>query len=77
MGLTEHHDVIEAFPPDGSDQPLGVGRTKGPVAVAQHATRWIVGTQWSTASPHALEIEPGRAVTQRPWSSMRSRSCAG
>ena len=26
------------------------------------ATLWIVGPQYSAASPHALDIEPGRAV---------------
>ena len=26
------------------------------------ATLWIVGPQWSADKPHALDIEPGRAV---------------
>ena len=26
------------------------------------ATLWVVGPQWSAAAPHALDIEPGRAV---------------
>ena len=27
------------------------------------ATLWIVGAQWSAAAPHALDIEPNRAVS--------------
>jgi hypothetical protein len=42
--------------------PFGKGRHTVWGIRVYDATLWIVGPQWSADAPHALEIEPGRAV---------------
>jgi len=42
--------------------PFGKGRHSWWGIRMYDATLWIVGPQWSAAKPHALDIEPGRAV---------------
>ena len=42
--------------------PFGKGRHTWWGVRMYDATLWIVGPQWSAAVPHALDIEPGRAV---------------
>ncbi len=42
--------------------PFGKGRQSWMGIRMYDATLWIVGSQWSAAAPHALDIEPGRAV---------------
>jgi hypothetical protein len=42
--------------------PFGKGRHSWWGVRMYDATLWIVGPQWSAAAPHALDIEPGRAV---------------
>ena len=42
--------------------PFGKGRHTLWGVRVYDATLWIVGPQYSAASPHALDIEPGRAV---------------
>ena len=42
--------------------PLGRGRHSWLGIRMYDATLWNVGPQWSAAVPHALDIEPGRAV---------------
>ena len=42
--------------------PLGRGRHSWLGIRMYDATLWNVGPQWSAAAPHALDIEPGRAV---------------
>src|ERR1700721_2484625 len=42
--------------------PFGKGRHSWWGIRMYDATLWIVGPQWSTAVPHALDIEPGRGV---------------
>lgn len=42
--------------------PFGKGRHTYWGIRVYDATLWIVGPQWSAATPHALDIEPGRAV---------------
>ncbi len=42
--------------------PFGGGRHTWWGVRMYDATLWIVGTQWSAAAPHALDIEPGRDV---------------
>src|ERR1700722_20080459 len=42
--------------------PFGKGRHSWWGIRMYDATLWIVGPQWSAAAPHALDIEPGRAV---------------
>ena len=42
--------------------PFGKGRHTLWSIRLYDATLWIVGRNWSPAAPHALEIEPGRAV---------------
>jgi hypothetical protein len=42
--------------------PFGKGRHSYWGIRMYDATLWIVGSQWSAAAPHALDIEPGRAV---------------
>jgi hypothetical protein len=42
--------------------PLGKGRHSWWGIQMYDATLWIVGPQWSAAGPHALDLEPGRAV---------------
>src|SRR5580704_9305114 len=42
--------------------PFGKGRHSWWGVRMYDATLWIVGPQWSAAVPHALDIEPGRAV---------------
>src|SRR5216684_5461921 len=43
-------------------QPFGKGRHTWWGIRMYDATLWIVGPQYSAAAPHALDIEPGRAV---------------
>jgi len=42
--------------------PFGKGRHTWWGIRMYDATLWIVGPRWSAAAPHALDIEPGRAV---------------
>jgi Chalcone isomerase-like len=42
--------------------PFGKGRHTVWGIKVYDATLWIVGLRWSTDAPHALDIEPGRAV---------------
>ncbi len=42
--------------------PFGKGRHLWWGIQMYDATLWIPGPQWSPAAPHALDIEPGRAV---------------
>jgi Chalcone isomerase-like len=42
--------------------PFGKGRHSWWGVRMYDATLWIVGPHWSAAAPHALDIEPGRAV---------------
>jgi Chalcone isomerase-like len=42
--------------------PFGKGRHSWWGVRMYDATLWIVGPRWSAAAPHALDIEPGRAV---------------
>jgi hypothetical protein len=42
--------------------PFGRGRHSWWGVRMYDATLWIVGPQWSATAPHALDIEPGRAV---------------
>jgi hypothetical protein len=42
--------------------PFGKGRHSLWGIKVYEATLWIVGPQWSDAKPHALDIEPNRAV---------------
>jgi chalcone isomerase-like protein len=42
--------------------PFGKGRHTLWGIRMYDATLWIVGPQWSPAAPHALDLEPGRAV---------------
>ncbi|MFZ0680445.1 MAG: hypothetical protein WAN07_22320 [Candidatus Binatus sp.] len=42
--------------------PFGKGRHTWWGVRMYDATLWIVGPQWSATAPHALDIEPGRAV---------------
>jgi hypothetical protein len=42
--------------------PFGKGRHSWWGIRMYDATLWIVGPQWSAAAPHAIDIEPGRAV---------------
>ena len=42
--------------------PFGKGRHTLWSIRVYDATLWIVGPNWSAAAPHALDIEPGRAV---------------
>jgi hypothetical protein len=42
--------------------PFGRGRHTWWGVRMYDATLWIVGPQWSAATPHALDLEPGRAV---------------
>lgn len=42
--------------------PLGRGRHKWWGIQMYDATLWIVGASWSPAEPHALDLEPSRAV---------------
>jgi hypothetical protein len=42
--------------------PFGKGRHSWWGIRMYDATLWIVGSQWSDAKPHALDIEPGRTV---------------
>ncbi len=56
--------------------PLGKGRHTLWGIRVYDATLWCVGPQWSASTPHALDIEPGRAVpadtlVQRAVSEMR------
>jgi hypothetical protein len=43
-------------------RPFGTGRHSWWGMRMYDATLWIVGPQYSAAAPHALDIEPGRAV---------------
>ncbi len=43
--------------------PFGKGRHSLFGIPMYDATLWIVGPQWSEAAPHALDIEPSRAVS--------------
>jgi hypothetical protein len=43
-------------------QPLGKGRHSWWGIKMYDATLWIVGPRWSSAAPHALDLEPSRAV---------------
>lgn len=43
-------------------RPFGSGRHTYWGIRMYDATLWIVGPQWSPATPHALDLEPGRAV---------------
>jgi Chalcone isomerase-like len=43
--------------------PLGKGRHSWWGIQMYDATLWIVGPRYSAAAPHALDIEPGRAVS--------------
>jgi hypothetical protein len=43
-------------------RPLGKGRHTLWGIRVYDATLWSVGPRWSASSPHALDIEPGRAV---------------
>src|SRR5713226_3045233 len=43
-------------------RPFGKGRHSWWGIRMYDATLWIVGPEWSAAAPHALDIEPGRAV---------------
>jgi hypothetical protein len=43
--------------------PFGKGRHSWWGIQMYDATLWIVGPQWSAAKPHALDIEPNRAVS--------------
>ena len=43
-------------------QPLGKGRHTWSGIQMYDATLWIVGPRWSESQPHALDIEPNRAV---------------
>jgi hypothetical protein len=51
--------VVTAVP---GMHPFGKGRHTLWGIRMYDATLWIVGTQWSDSAPHALDIEPGRAV---------------
>ena len=51
--------VVSAVP---GMHPFGKGRHSLWGIRMYDATLWIVGPQWSAAAPHALDIEPGRAV---------------
>jgi hypothetical protein len=42
--------------------PFGKGRHTWWGVRMYDATLWIVGPRWSAATPHALDLEPGRAV---------------
>ncbi|MGC2492017.1 chalcone isomerase family protein [Candidatus Binatus sp.] len=42
--------------------PFGKGRHSWWGIRMYDATLWIVGSRWSATAPHALDIEPGRAV---------------
>ena len=42
--------------------PFGRGRHTWWGVRMYDATLWIVGPRWSAATPHALDLEPGRAV---------------
>jgi Chalcone isomerase-like len=44
-------------------RPLGKGRHTWWGIQMYDATLWIVGPQYSSAGPHALDLEPGRAVS--------------
>src|SRR5882762_5041151 len=52
-------EVLSAAP---GIRPLGTGRHSFWGMRMYDATLWIVGPQWSASAPHALDIEPGRAV---------------
>jgi hypothetical protein len=43
--------------------PFGKGRHSWWGVQMYDATLWIVGPQWSATKPHALDIEPNRAVS--------------
>src|SRR5260221_10751550 len=43
--------------------PFGKGRHSLFGIPMYDATLWIVGPQWSEAAPHALDIDPSRAVS--------------
>jgi Chalcone isomerase-like len=43
--------------------PLGKGRHSWWGIQMYDATLWIVGPRWSAAAPHALDLEPARAVS--------------
>jgi hypothetical protein len=43
-------------------RPFGTGRHTWWGVRMYDATLWVVGPRWSAAAPHALDIEPGRAV---------------
>ncbi|MGA7869807.1 MAG: chalcone isomerase family protein [Candidatus Binatus sp.] len=43
--------------------PFGSGRHSWWGIQMYDATLWIVGPRWSAATPHALDIEPNRAVS--------------
>ncbi len=43
-------------------RPLGKGRHSVWGIRVYDATLWTVGPKWSPAAPHALDIDPGRAV---------------
>jgi len=56
------------LPPQVSSQapgihPFGKGRHSWWGIQMYDATLWIVGPQWSAAEPHALDLEPNRAVS--------------
>ena len=56
------------LPPQVSSQapgihPFGKGRHSWWGIQMYDATLWIVGSQWSAAEPHALDLEPNRAVS--------------
>ncbi len=53
------HQVLSEAP---RMHPFGKGRHTLWGIRVYDATLWIVGTQWSAHAPHALDIEPGRAV---------------
>jgi len=43
--------------------PFGKGRHSWWGIQMYDATLWIVGSQWSAAEPHALDLEPSRVVS--------------
>ena len=43
--------------------PFGKGRHSWWGVEVYEATLWIAGSQWSAADPHAIDLEPKRAVT--------------
>jgi Chalcone isomerase-like len=54
------HQVVSQAP---GMHPLGKGRHSWWGIQMYDATLWVVGPRYSAAAPHALDLEPGRAVS--------------